>query len=68
MKGTIKEDVNFIDHASGIWFPGGSKLAINWKKDSDITICPHDIIFKFSDVVGFLLSSLAAGPSFRSIL
>ena len=34
------------------------KLEINWKNDNDVTICQHDVIVKFFDVILFLLSSL----------
>ena len=47
--------------------PDCSKLAINQKKDSDITIFGHDVIIKFFDDVLLLLSSLVTTPSFISI-
>ena len=34
----------FIDHAFGIRLPDGYKLAINRKKDNDVTICWHGVI------------------------
>ena len=58
---------------SGIWLPDGWKLAINWKKDNDVTIYHHDAIVDFFiylfifDVVMFVLWSLVTGSSFMSI-
>ena len=43
----FNRNVDFIDNASRIWLPGGWKLAINQKKDSDSKICRHDVIIKF---------------------
>ena len=57
----------FTDHASRIWFPDCSKLAINRKNDNDITIRWHDVIVTFFYVAVFLLSSLVTGPSFMLI-
>ena len=54
------------DHASWIGLPDGCKLAINLKKENDITICWHGIIVKFFYVAKFHLSSLATGPSLMS--
>ena len=34
----VNENVSFIDHASRIRLPDGCKLAINQKKDNDVTI------------------------------
>ena len=39
----------------------GCKLAVNGKKDNDITICWHGIIINFFDIAVFLLSSFSAG-------
>ena len=44
-----------------------SKFVINWKNDNDVTICRHDIIVNFFDVVLLPLSSLVTGPSFISV-
>ena len=44
-----------------------SKLTINWKNENDVTVCWHDVIVYFFDVVLLLLSSLVTGPSFMSI-
>ena len=35
----VYENVNFVDHRY--------KLAINGKKDNDVTFCGHDLIIKF---------------------
>ena len=43
-----------------------SKLTINRENDNDVTICWHDVIINFFDVL-FLLSSLFTAPSFMSI-
>ena len=47
---------SFTDYASGIRLLNCPKLAINQKKDNDITICWHVIIVKFCDVVKFFFS------------
>ena len=47
--------------------PECCKLAKNQKNDNDLTICQHDVIIIFFDVVLFLLSGLVTGPSFMSI-
>ena len=65
-KVTINDNVIFTDSASGIQLLDSSKLAINWKNDNEVTICRHDVIVKFLDVVLLLLSSLVTGPSFMS--
>ena len=49
-----------------MWFPECSKLIVNWKNSSNVTIFRHDVIVNFFDVL-FLLSSLVTGPSFISI-
>ena len=49
---TINENISFTDYASGIRV--GSKLTINWKNGSDVTIFRYDIIVIFFDVVLFL--------------
>ena len=36
-----------MNHAPGIRLPVGSKLAINQKKNNDVTICRYDVIVKF---------------------
>ena len=41
------ENLSFIVYASGIRFSDGCKLAINWKKENDITIFWHDVTFNF---------------------
>ena len=46
-KVTINENVNFTGYTSGIRHLDCSKLAINWKKDNDVTISRHYIIVKF---------------------
>ena len=46
-KVAVKENVIFTDYASGIRLSDCSKLVINWKNDSDATICRHDVIFQF---------------------
>ena len=53
-------NVSFKDYACGIRLPDCSKLDINWKKDSDITIFQHDAIVKFFNVILFLLSCLVS--------
>ena len=53
---------------SGIWLLDCSKLAVHRKNDSDVTICWHDVIVNFFDVVLFLLYILVTGPSFMSIV
>ena len=54
---------------SGIRLLDCSKLAINRRNDSDITIGRHDVIFSlfFFNVTLFLLSSLVTGLSFMAI-
>ena len=37
-------------------------MAVNWKNGNDLTIFWHDVIFRFFDVVLFLLSGLVTGP------
>ena len=64
---SINENASFTDYASGIRLPDCSKLIINRKSDSDVTIFQHAIIVNFFGVVLFLLSSLATGPSFMSV-
>ena len=39
--------MNSYDYAFGIRVPDCSKLAINWKKDNDVTIFRHYIIVNF---------------------
>ena len=36
-----------MEYASGIRLRDCPKLAINWKNDSDVTICRHGVIVKF---------------------
>ena len=64
---TIYENVSFIDHVSGIRLQDGCIFAINHKKDNDVTIFWHDVIFNCFDVAVFILSSKVTGPSFMSI-
>ena len=52
---------------SGIQLPDGCKLAINWKKDNDVTIYWHDIVKFVFYLAVLLLSSLVTGPSFMSV-
>ena len=52
---------------SGIQLLDCSKMTINWKNDTDIRICRHEVITKFFNVALFLLSSLVSGPSFMSV-
>ena len=49
-KVTINENVRLKKYASGIWLPDGFKLALNWKKDNDVTIYQHFVIFIFFDI------------------
>ena len=51
---------------SSFWM-ASFRLAINQKKDNDVTICQDDVIVKFFDVTVFFLSSLITGLSFMSI-
>ena len=44
------------------------KLVINQKNDYGVTVCRHDVIVKFFDIVLFFLSSLVTGLSFMSTL
>ena len=60
--------LSFIDHAFRIWLPDSYKLAINWKKDNDVTIYEMTLPINFSDVAVFLLSSLVTGASFMSMM
>ena len=46
-KVAINEYISVTDYASGIRLPDCSKLAINRKKDNDVTIFQHDVIDKF---------------------
>ena len=46
-KAIANENVSFIDHAPLIRLLDGCKLAINQKKNNDVTICQHDVIVKF---------------------
>ena len=43
----IKENVSSIDHVSGIRLPDGFKLAINQRKDVNVTTSRHDVIVNF---------------------
>ena len=61
------ENITFADSLSGILPPDCSKLAKNLKNGNGVTIFRHDVIINFFDIVLFLLSSLATGPSFTSI-
>ena len=63
----VNENLSFTNYASGIWLPDSSKLVINPKKDHDVTICWHEVIVIFFDVVLFLLSILVTALSFMSI-
>ena len=38
---------SFTDYASRVWLSNYSKLAINWKKDDDVTIYRHDVTVNF---------------------
>ena len=66
IKGYCYKMLRFRDHASRIWLPDYSRLAINRKCNNDISICQEDVI-NFLDVSLFLLSCLVTGPSFMSI-
>ena len=46
-KVTINENVRLKKYASGIWLPDGFKLALNWKKDNDVTIYQHSLFSFF---------------------
>ena len=59
-------NVSFKDYACGIRLSDCSKLDINWKKDSDVTIFQHDAIVKFFNIILFLLSCLVTVSSFMS--
>ena len=61
------ENVRFTDCASWIRLPDCSKLAINQKNNNDVTVCQHNVIFKFFSRLLFLLSILVTGPNFTSI-
>ena len=65
-KVAINENVSFTDHASETRLPDGSKLAINWNNDNDVTIYRHEVIVIFFDAGLFLLSSLVTDLSFMS--
>ena len=47
--------------------PDGCELAINRKKDNEVTICRHDALSNFDNVAVFLLSSLVTDPTFMLI-
>ena len=55
-KVTVNENVSFTGYAYGIQLLDCSKLTLNWKNNSDVTICKHDLTAKFFNVVLFLLS------------
>ena len=59
--------IKFYRPCAGIRLRDGCKLAINRKKDNDVTICQQDDIVKLFDVAVFFLPSLITGPSFMSI-
>ena len=42
----VNENLSFVNHTFGIRLPDGCKLAINWEKENDVTICWHDAIVK----------------------
>ena len=42
----INENKSFTEYVSVFWLLYFSKLAINWKNDSGVTICCHDVIIK----------------------
>ena len=63
----LDESVSFIDHAKGMRLPDICKLAVNWKKDNDVTVSRHKLSSNFFGVAVFLSSSLVSGPSFMSI-
>ena len=49
---------------SRIRLPDYSKLTTNLKNTNDSTICRHNLIINFFDVVIIVLSGLVSGPSF----
>ena len=59
--------VSITDHASKIWLPGCSNLAMNGENDNNVGICRRDITVNFFGVAVFLLSSLIIGPSCMAI-
>ena len=68
LKGTINENLSFIDDASGIQFPYWSELEINRKNDNKVTIFLHDIIVTFMTFFAvFLLPRLAIDARLMSI-
>ena len=63
---TVDENLSFTGNAFRIRLPDCSRLGINRENNSDVTICQHDLIVNFFDVIVFLLSRLVTGPSFMS--
>ena len=59
-------DKSFPDYASGIWLQNCSKLTINLGNENDVTICQHDVIVDFFDVLFPLSSQLLAQVSCQS--
>ena len=46
-KMTVSENVSFIDNPSAIRFPDGCKFVVNQENVNDVTICGHEVTFKF---------------------
>ena len=65
---TINEIISFTDYVCGIRLPDCSKLDVNWKNSSDVTICWYHVIANFFEVLLFLFSSLVSGTNFMSLL
>ena len=58
---------SFTDCASVIGLPDSFELAINRKKNSDVTTYQHEVIVNLFNVVLFILLRLVTGLSFMPI-
>ena len=66
-KVAFNENIRITDHASGIRLLDYWKSAINWKNNTDVIICRHNVIVNIFNVIVFFLSSLFTGSSFLSV-
>ena len=66
-KVAINENIRITDHASGIRLPDYWKSTINWKNNTNVIICYHNVIVNIFNVIVFFLSSVFTGSSFLLI-
>ena len=55
----VGKKITINDHASRIWLPDCSKLAINWKNDNYAIFYGRGVNVNFFDVVVFLLVQIS---------